>query len=136
MTATCNRVHRQEFERVVRHIGDEIAHAREKAEVESKHARELVDLHNALTTKALELQASNNERHFEALNHEAERILAAQERSVSVERYNADQTALFLWRDEMIAFRANLLGRLTVIGTLIVMATAAATALLTAWVGR
>ena len=62
-------------------------------EVQIKHEREMREELGRLLERALVLQAKEYERRLDALNHEYERILAAEARSVSSERYDANRKA-------------------------------------------
>jgi DNA-binding protein H-NS len=54
-----------------------------------QHQRDIAEAHRKADAAALALAQSQNERHFEALNHEAERINASQAVSVSREKFDA-----------------------------------------------
>ena len=57
-----------------------------------------------LRDRALSLQAKEYDRRLSDLNHEAVRILSAQEKSVSSERYEAFLTNVTEWRKRVDEF--------------------------------
>jgi hypothetical protein len=94
---------------------------RELRELGDRHEREIREAHEAERKLAQELLASENARHFDRLNHEAEQLKRMQVTYLPREVYDTQMEELKEKLTALLLFQSNLMGKLVVMGTIAVI---------------